>query len=142
MVLRLGPIVRLAPNHASIADPEALNLVYAHGNGALKSDFYDAFVSIRRGVFNTRDRAEHTRKRKIVAHIFSQKNVLDFEPSLRTYVGTLLRQWDIIYDKALKGMSGPEGEGWEGHDGRVWMDVLPCECPRYLLGSSAHDHLV
>ena len=59
-----GTFVRIAPNHLSISDPDALQIVYGHGTGTLKSDFYDAFVSIRRGLFNTRDRAEHTRKRK------------------------------------------------------------------------------
>ncbi|CAE6424331.1 unnamed protein product [Rhizoctonia solani] len=59
---KYGKFVRLAPNHISIADPEALQIVYAHGNGTLKTEFYDAFVSIRRGLFNTRDRTEHTRR--------------------------------------------------------------------------------
>jgi benzoate 4-monooxygenase len=36
-----GPLVRIAPNHVSVADPAALQVVYAHGNGALKSDFYE-----------------------------------------------------------------------------------------------------
>jgi benzoate 4-monooxygenase len=36
-----GPLVRIAPNHVSIADPTALQIVYAHGNGALKSNFYE-----------------------------------------------------------------------------------------------------
>ena len=44
--------------HVSIAEPDALALIYAHENGALKSEFYDAFVPIRRGIFNTRDRYE------------------------------------------------------------------------------------
>ncbi|KAG5637677.1 hypothetical protein H0H81_003645 [Sphagnurus paluster] len=91
---KYGPLVRLAPNHISIADPDALNIVYAHGNGALKSNFYDAFVSIRRGVFNTRDRQEHARKRKIVSHIFSQKSVVEFEPHIRQHVADLIAQWD------------------------------------------------
>ncbi|KAI0341387.1 cytochrome P450 monooxygenase pc-bph [Trametopsis cervina] len=121
-----GTFVRIAPNHISIADPDALQIVYAHGNGSLKSDFYDAFVSIRRGLFNTRSRAEHTRKRKIVSHIFSQKNVLDFEPNIRLYVGQLLQQWDRLYDAGVKGLSGEEGEaGWRGRAGRVWLDCLP-----------------
>ena len=51
-----GTFVRLAPNHLSIADADAIQVVYAHGNGSLKSDFYDAFVSIQRGLFNTRSR--------------------------------------------------------------------------------------
>jgi benzoate 4-monooxygenase len=117
----------IAPNHISVADPDALSIVYAHGNGALKSEFYDAFVSIRRGVFNTRDRTDHTRKRKIISHIFSQKSVVEFEPQVRLYVGMLLKQWDRLFDMALKGMSGPEGDGgWRGEGGRLWLDCLPC----------------
>lgn len=124
--LQYGPIVRIAPNHISIADSDALNIIYGHGNGALKSDFYDAFVSIRRGLFNTRDRADHTRKRKFVSHIFSQKTVVEFEPHLQRYVGLLINQWDRLYDLACKGLSGNEGEGgWTGKNGRLWLDLLP-----------------
>jgi benzoate 4-monooxygenase len=120
--------VRIAPNHVSIAAPDALPVVYAHGNGALKSNFYDAFVSIQRGLFNTRDRAEHTRKRKIVSHVFSQKSVMEFEPHIRMYVQQLLDQWDRLYVQAVKGASGNDGEsGWFGKDGRLWLDCLPCE---------------
>ncbi|KAF8069107.1 cytochrome P450 monooxygenase [Lyophyllum atratum] len=122
---KYGPFVRLAPNHISIAEPDALGLVYAHGNGALKSNFYDAFVSIHRGVFNTRDRHEHARKRKIVSHIFSQKNVIEFEPHIRLYVSSFIKQWDRLCEASLKGESGPEGEGWSGRDGRLWLDCLP-----------------
>lgn len=118
--------MRLAPNHISIAIPDALSIIYAHGNGALKSEFYDAFVSIQRGVFSTRDRNEHTRKRKIVSHIFSQKSVVEFEPQIRSYVAAFIKQWDRLHDAALKGMSGSEGEGWSGKDGRLWLDCLPC----------------
>lgn len=118
--------MRIAPNHVSISDPLALQIVYAHGNGSTKSNFYDAFVSIRRGLFNTRSRPEHARKRKIVSHIFSQKSVLEFEPHVRLYVGQLIRQWDRLYDAGVKGLSGEEGEGgWRGRDGRVWLDCLP-----------------
>ncbi|KAG5642361.1 hypothetical protein DXG03_002958 [Asterophora parasitica] len=125
MHLIYGPFVRLAPNHISIAEPDALSIVYAHGNGALKSNFYDAFVSIRRGVFNTRDRHEHARKRKIVSHIFSQKSVVEFEPHIRLHVRDLIRQWDRLFDQAVKGGRGTEGEGWEGRDGKLWLDCLP-----------------
>ncbi|GAA5933310.1 hypothetical protein JCM1841_001489, partial [Sporobolomyces salmonicolor] len=73
--LKYGKFVRVAPNEISIADPAALPIVYAHGNGSIKSDFYDAFVaSDVRGLFNTRDRTEHTRKRKIVSHTFAPKS--------------------------------------------------------------------
>ena len=118
--------MRLAPNHVSIADPDALQIVYAHGNGTTKSNFYDAFVSIHRGVFNTRDRSDHARKRKIVSHIFSLKSVLEFEPYIRLHIGELLRQWDKLSEGGKKGISGEEGDGWFGKDGWVWFDCLPC----------------
>ncbi len=102
-------------------------MVYGHGNGALKSSFYDVFITTSIGIFTARDRPTHTRKRKIISHTFSQKSVLEFEPHVHRYVGQLLGQWDKLYDKALKGMSGEEGEGWTGRDGRLWMDCLPCK---------------
>lgn len=49
----------IAPGHVSIAASEAIGVVYGHRGGWVKSDFYDAFVSVRRGLFNTRDRGEH-----------------------------------------------------------------------------------
>lgn len=40
---KLGKFVRIQPNHVSIADDEAINLVYGHSNGFLKS--YGSLVS-------------------------------------------------------------------------------------------------
>jgi benzoate 4-monooxygenase len=34
---KLGPVVRIQPNHVSIADDEAIPIIYGHGNGFLKS---------------------------------------------------------------------------------------------------------
>lgn len=124
-----GPFVRLAPNHISIASPDALPVVYGHGNGTLKSGFYDAFVSIQRGLFNTRDRQDHSRKRKIVAHIFAQKSVLEFESQIRVFIGQLVGQWERLCDLAASGKEtmGTEGEGWVARNDWVWLDCLPCK---------------
>ncbi|EMC93381.1 hypothetical protein BAUCODRAFT_238892 [Baudoinia panamericana UAMH 10762] len=92
---RLGKFVRLQPNHVSIADPDAIPIVYGHGTGFLKSDYYDAFVSIHRGLFNTRDRAEHTRKRKTVSHTFSVRSIGQFEQYIHHNLEELANQWDI-----------------------------------------------
>ncbi|KAF7369583.1 Cytochrome P450 monooxygenase [Mycena venus] len=103
---RYGSFVRISPSEVSIADPDAHSIVYAHGNGALKSSFYDGFLAGVPGLFNTRDRIQHARKRKIISHIFSQKSVVEFAPHIR--------------------LSGSDGEdGWNGHDGRLWLDCLP-----------------
>jgi cytochrome P450 len=60
------------------------------------SDFYDAFVSIRRGLFNTRDRAEHTRKRKTISHTFSAKSISQFEQYIHANIETLVKQWNNL----------------------------------------------
>ncbi|KAH6850544.1 cytochrome P450 [Chaetomium sp. MPI-CAGE-AT-0009] len=93
---KLGPVVRIQPNHVSLCNDEAIQIVYGHGNGFLKADFYDAFVSIQRGLFNTRDRAEHTRKRKIVSHTFSVKSVAQFEPYIHSNLELFVRQLDNL----------------------------------------------
>ncbi|KAG6915839.1 hypothetical protein DXG01_009625 [Tephrocybe rancida] len=100
----------MAPNHISLADPTAISINYAHGNGAFKFNFYDAFVPICRGVFNTCDLAEHVWKRKIVNHIFSQKSVVEFESHIRLYVKSFIGQWDKLRGEAEKRSKGAEGE--------------------------------
>ncbi len=100
-----GKFVRLAPNHVSIADHEALQAVYGHSTGTLKPSFYSAFVPPRpfpRGLFNTQDRAEHTRKRKIVSHSFAPKSITNFEPFIRREAQLLLERFDEFADKAKK----------------------------------------
>lgn len=64
------------------------------------SEFYDAFVSIKRGLFNTRDRAEHSRKRKIVSHTFSAKSVAQFEPYIHINLELFVKQWDSLISKS------------------------------------------
>ena len=34
---KLGPVVRIQPNHVSINDDEAIQVIYGHGNGFTKS---------------------------------------------------------------------------------------------------------
>lgn len=97
---KLGPIVRIQPNHVSIADDDAIQAIYGHGNGLLKSEFYDAFVSIRRGLFNTRDRHEHSRKRKLVSHTFAPKSVVQFEPYIKENLELWATKWDELADKS------------------------------------------
>jgi benzoate 4-monooxygenase len=116
---KLGPLVRIQPNHISIADADAIQVIYGHGNGLLKrfasllsiaqlpnrfsSEYYDAFVSIRRGLFNTRDRAEHARKRKTVSHTFSAKSVTQFEEYININLQKFVKQWDNISARATNG---------------------------------------
>ncbi|GAA5870869.1 hypothetical protein JCM1840_002713 [Sporobolomyces johnsonii] len=126
--LKYGKFVRIAPNEISVADPAALPIVYAHGNGSIKSDFYDAFVaSDVRGLFNTRDRVEHTRKRKIVSHSFAPKSVREFEPYIASTVRMLLSKWDALAEQAKKDPTSKNGErlkGWAVVETLDWLNAL------------------
>ena len=96
-----------------------------------------------RGLFNTRDRAEHTRKRKvrggrdeedsaagqpsnagpcwqIVSHTFAPKSIVAFEPFIRREVQLLLERWDEFTDEARKNKK----PGPRGLNGRAWLDAL------------------
>ncbi|RDA95932.1 hypothetical protein CP533_5890 [Ophiocordyceps camponoti-saundersi (nom. inval.)] len=94
----LGKVVRIQPNHVSIADESAVNVVYGHGNGFLKTEYYDAFVSIGNSVFNTRDRLIHSRKRKLVAHAFSTRMVTQFEPYVQHSLRLLVQKMDQLIE--------------------------------------------
>ncbi|ROW01955.1 hypothetical protein VMCG_05598 [Cytospora schulzeri] len=122
---KLGPVVRIQPDHVSVADDKAIQVIYGHGNGFLKSNFYDAFVSIQRGLFNTRNRAEHTRKRKIVAHTFSVKHVAEFEPYMHGNLETFVRQWDSLISKNAGNPAGAYSSTSTAHvDCLNWFNYL------------------
>jgi len=115
---KYGKVVRIQPHHVSIADADAIPDIYGHGNGFLKSEYYDAFVSIKRGLFNTRDRAEHTRKRKTVSHTFSAKSVGQFEQYIHHNLQELQKQWDI------RAESVKDKDGWYPMDALNWFNYL------------------
>jgi hypothetical protein len=98
-----GDFVRLAPNHVSIAHPDSIRDVMGHGNGFLKSDFYYAFDNIEDNIFTTRDREKHGRKRKYVAHMFSPKAMVGFEPYITSALRTLGQQMERLITSGKAG---------------------------------------
>ena len=119
-----GPVIRIAPNHISIANPDALQIVYGHQSRTLKSDFYDAFVSITRGLFNTRSRPEHTRKRKMVSALFSTYNVTQFEFNIRECLTAFVGQFDRLAADVVDKVHGGKEQQSDTDSTWVRMDVL------------------
>jgi benzoate 4-monooxygenase len=109
---KYGTLVRIQPDHVSVADADAIQIIYGHGNGFLKSTYYDAFVSIHRGLFNTRDRAEHTRKRKTISHTFSTKSIGQFETYMHANLSLFVQQWDKMSDNAHGGFAKIDALHW------------------------------
>jgi benzoate 4-monooxygenase len=77
-----------------------------------KSEYYNVFVSIVPGLFNTRDRVEHTRKRKIVAHTFSAKSVGQFEQYMHQNLELFFKRWSGLSEKAQGGYSRMDALNW------------------------------
>ena len=124
-----GTFIRIAPNHVSIADLAALQLIYGHGTDDMKSDFYTVAVhfSGTPSVFTTRSREDHARKRKILSHVFAPKSVQNFEPIIRRYQLAFIKHWDDLAAAGAADSSGSRGScNWVARDGRAWFDCMPC----------------
>ncbi|TQS34141.1 hypothetical protein Golomagni_05488 [Golovinomyces magnicellulatus] len=93
---KYGKLVRIQPNHISIADEAAISQVYGHGNGFLKSEFYEAFKTLEDSIFTTRDRAIHSRKRKVISHTYSIASVSKFEKYIHDDIQIFVRQLDKL----------------------------------------------
>ncbi|CAE6490732.1 unnamed protein product [Rhizoctonia solani] len=119
---KYGTFVRLGPNHISISDPNALETVYAHGSGVLKSDFYGGVGAGTPNVFIEVNKAEHQKRRKRIANIFNQQNILSFEPRVREHIIQLCAQWDLRCRAAAQGVSGVN---WADQDGYAVMNCCP-----------------
>lgn len=117
--LKYGDFVRLAPDHLSVSHPDGIRVgrnvempmalidldqdILGHGNGFLKSEFYYAFDNIEQGIFTTRDRLKHSRKRKYVSHAFSPKAMVNFEPYITNALNIFTRQMEKLIQNGQAG---------------------------------------
>lgn len=69
------------------------------------------------GMFNTRDRIDHTRKRKIMAHAFSPTSVGEFEP----YMHSNIERWVAQLDRKA---AYPTRNGFADYDAMPWFSYL------------------
>ncbi|KAK0638420.1 Benzoate 4-monooxygenase [Lasiodiplodia hormozganensis] len=91
----LGTHVRIAPNHISISDPAAMQQIYGHGANFLKDGWYDGGAGEFRNISDARDKAQHQERRKMLAHVFAQKTIVQLEPIVAETVATLAKQVDM-----------------------------------------------
>ncbi|KAL4962125.1 cytochrome P450 [Aspergillus stella-maris] len=71
-----GPILRIAPNDVSIADPAALDAIYIARGGFPKPDIYSKFdIDGHTTIFSTLTLPEHASRAKAVAPLFATANI-------------------------------------------------------------------
>lgn len=83
---KYGDLVRIAPNHLAVGSAAAVETIYLPKNGKVwrKGKFYDSFdphvPGARTDGFSERDEAKHAERRRIIAPLYTQGSVLQYEP--------------------------------------------------------------
>jgi cytochrome P450 len=125
-----GKILRIGPNSLSFSSLDAARDIYGHGTPTSKDRFYDSLAGVHRQLFDSIDKEEHARKRKLFAAAFAQKSVEEKEYHVNADIAALVRQFDrlctdppaaakgqtILYDK--------DQVQREFTDARRWFNLL------------------
>ncbi|GAD97031.1 putative P450 monooxygenase [Paecilomyces variotii No. 5] len=101
---KYGPLVRLGPNHVSIADSQYIPLVYGIASKFYKSEFYSVFdVNTDKGpvptTFSIRNEAAHTVLKRPVAHAYAMSSLLELEPMADECCRIFEEKLDAMQDK-------------------------------------------
>lgn len=113
-------IIRVAPNILSFNDPRAAADIYGHGTRAVKATYYDAGAGPYKNLADTRDKAEHSQKRRMLASGYALTSVIGWEDKIASRVRALLDQ----YDSRCLPKDGHAASTASSLDHRRWMDLF------------------
>jgi len=76
--------------------PDDVQDIYGHGSAFLKDEIYESFGDGLGfpNLVGVRDRADHARKRKCIAHGFSRRNLVDHEYVVQSCIELLVKRLD------------------------------------------------
>ncbi|KAH7180456.1 benzoate 4-monooxygenase cytochrome P450 [Fusarium sp. MPI-SDFR-AT-0072] len=95
-----GDIVRIGPNELSILDPHALQALHSTNSPCTKGPWYSIEHPVK-SLQMTRDKEEHTRRRKVWDMAFSSKCLRRYEGWVAEYTTRLLQQIEASQDESL-----------------------------------------
>lgn len=113
-------IVRVGPNIVSFNDPKAALAIYGHGTPTTKSPFYDADGAHFKHVADTRDKQQHSQKRRLLASGYALTTLIRWEDKVASRINALLDQ----YDRFCLSPDDPRREIANSVDHRRWMDIF------------------
>ncbi|KAI5358672.1 putative cytochrome P450 [Septoria linicola] len=96
---KYGSMVRISPSQILISDPAAIEIIYGPRNVFPKAEFYSGFdpsISLRAGNFEERDEAKHTLRRSIVAPLYTQASILQFEPCVDRLIALFYQRMETL----------------------------------------------
>lgn len=102
---KYGSVIRIGPQELSFSDPETIKEIYSQQTGFLKAPIYEIMSVRPLGIFSMRDKAEHSQRRRLLSHAFSQANLFDCEPLIQQQINNLLALLDAGSGKAADVLS-------------------------------------
>jgi cytochrome P450 len=92
-----GPLVRIGPNHVSVADPDLISQFYSTKENYTKTGFYPIqSISWKKrpemNLFSTRDPAEHRIAKRKVGAAYSLPNLLQSEDAVDSCIELFMRR--------------------------------------------------
>ncbi|KAH7322822.1 putative cytochrome P450 monooxygenase [Stachybotrys elegans] len=76
---KYGHVVRFGPNSVSFNTNSSLKDIYGFRSNVRKAEFYNAFVHPAANTHNSRDKEVHARKRRVLAHAFSDSAMREMQ---------------------------------------------------------------
>ncbi|KAI4861351.1 cytochrome P450 [Hypoxylon rubiginosum] len=123
---RYGKIVRFGPNSVSFNSNTALKDIYGFKSNVRKAEFYDAFVHPAPNTHNTRDKALHARKRRVLSQAFSDSAIKEMERYILSNVRSFCEQIGAGASEGRKGWTAAKNMAdWCNY---LAMDILGDLC--------------
>ncbi|KAI3558597.1 cytochrome P450 [Colletotrichum abscissum] len=117
-----GKIVRFGPNSVSFNSATALKEIYGFRSNVGKAEFYNAFVHPAPNTHNARDKDVHARKRRVLAHGFSDSAMKEMERYIIGNVRSFTAEIGRGASAETKGWSTPKNmTDWCNY---LAMDIL------------------
>ncbi|KDN63967.1 putative cytochrome P450 [Colletotrichum sublineola] len=119
---KYGKIVRFGPNSLSFNSAASLKDIYGFRTNVRKSEFYNAFVHPAPNTHNARDKDVHARKRRVLAHGFSDSAMKEMERYILANVRSFTAEVGRGADPEAKGWTAPKNMAdWCNY---LAMDIL------------------
>jgi cytochrome P450 len=75
--------------------------LYGQQTSFLKAPVYETMSVKPLGIFSLRDKSEHSQRRRLLSHAFSQSNLFDCEPLIAQQIQKLMNQVERSLGKPL-----------------------------------------
>ncbi|KAM5347344.1 hypothetical protein ACJ41O_010349 [Fusarium nematophilum] len=133
------PILRIGPNSLSFGDSRAIKQIYGHSTKCIKDDNYVVLSGPHRHLFDVVDKADHSRKRRLLSAAFDIKNLEKWEYKVAYTAKRLFDAFDKKCTPPLKG-SIPDPQD-VNLDFNHWINLWTTEAICYITLSTKMDLL-